>query len=637
MSAKINVNSSTRFTILKAILIPLIAATLLLSACATSTTASRLPDPEEVKSLLFQLVDVEKRAPGIVVGMIANDPPERWVVGYGRLSASDPRVPDGDTVFEIGSITKGFTGILLAQAVVNDEVQLDDPISMYLPEGVTAPEYEGQPITLLNLAMHTSGLPPFDTTDLSQDYTLKEMYDFLSGYRLTHAPGSIYDYSNLGYGLLGDLLARSAGLADYEALLLERICLPLGMDSTRIQLTPEMSARLAAPNFNLVQNKSFARSAFNAGGGIRSTANDMLTFLAANMGQSGTELQPAIQLAKQPFLQVSGIQSYGLDWYILWDTYMHPGRTLGYYSILAWDPQRQIGVVVLSNDSEISIEDIGFQLLLGITSGRQVPRSIEITLTTWAILTVGCLAFLIWELWRRQPAPRGARLMWILTTVFLGPVGLVIYWFSAGKALNSGTPVEQVPTVRRALGSTAWAATGCALGGIGVLALQRYLPEVFSPNPVLLITTALLLPLFVEWFILAVSKWISQSTAAHDLYSRRPLFVEVVSTCLVLTGLFPVVFYLMMRWFNFWTYGRPWDLLYPPLWGALCLGAIAGTLVTYPFHLWMIRRSLFRWGTVAILNAPTRELAWYVKVVLVLLSLVTMLGAMFLSMQIAQG
>ena len=92
-----------------------------------------------MKAFLAQLVDEEKVAPGIVVRMIADDPKERWVVGYGRLSATDTRVPDGDTVFEIGSITKGFTGVLLALAVVNGEVKLDDPISMYLPEGVTAP------------------------------------------------------------------------------------------------------------------------------------------------------------------------------------------------------------------------------------------------------------------------------------------------------------------------------------------------------------------------------------------------------------------------------------------------------------------------------------------------------------------
>lgn len=164
-----NANSSPRFTLLKAITILLVAAALLLSACGAAGAPSRLPDPDEVKALLVQLVDVEKRAPGMLVGMIAADPPERWVVGYGRLSATDPRVPDGATVFEIASITKVFTGILLAQAVVNEEVQLDDPISMYLPEGVTAPAYEGRSITLLDLATHTAGFPRWPSNDSPRD------------------------------------------------------------------------------------------------------------------------------------------------------------------------------------------------------------------------------------------------------------------------------------------------------------------------------------------------------------------------------------------------------------------------------------------------------------------------------------
>jgi CubicO group peptidase (beta-lactamase class C family) len=125
---------STRKSLGKCILSAILV--LLLTGCATgsifqpptpTSKPSRLPDPNEVKALLVQMVNVEKRVPGIVVGMIADDPQERWVVGYGRLSATDERVPDGDTVFEIGSITKVFTGILLAQAVLNGEVKLGDP------------------------------------------------------------------------------------------------------------------------------------------------------------------------------------------------------------------------------------------------------------------------------------------------------------------------------------------------------------------------------------------------------------------------------------------------------------------------------------------------------------------------------
>ena len=191
---------STRNPLAKCILSAIL--TLLLAGCATGLISqptapksmpSRLPDPNEVKKLLVQVVDVEKRVPGIVVGMIAADPQERWVVGYGRLSATDERVPDGDTVFELASIGKVFTGTLLAQAVVYGDVQLDDPISMYLPEGVTAPEYEGKSITLLDLATHASGLPWSGIEPRHSSYTLDQMYDFLSEVRLTRTPGSTWE------------------------------------------------------------------------------------------------------------------------------------------------------------------------------------------------------------------------------------------------------------------------------------------------------------------------------------------------------------------------------------------------------------------------------------------------------------
>ncbi len=349
---------------------------LALSACGAARQPSRLPDPNDVKALLVQLVDVEKRAPGMVVGMIAADPPERWVVGYGRLSATDDRVPDGDTVFEIGSITKVFTGILLAQAVVNGEVKLDDPISTYLPEGVTAPEYEGQSITLLDLATHTSGLPrmpsnfhPKDPSNPYADYTMDQMYDFLSGYRLTRAPGSASEYSNYSFGLLGNLLVRRAGQADYEALLLERITHPLGMDSTRTELTPDMRSRLAAPHTaSLAQTSLWDNTTLAACGAIRSTANDMLTFLAANMGLTDTELQPALQLANTPQRPTAGLNSIGLGWGLpnsgKW-IHEHDGGTGGTYSYVAWDPQRKIGVVVLAN-AATSIYDVVPQLLRGL-------------------------------------------------------------------------------------------------------------------------------------------------------------------------------------------------------------------------------------------------------------------------------
>ena len=234
-----------------------------------------------------------------------------------------------------------------------------------------APEYEGRSITLLDLATHTSGLPresfhPRDESNPYADYTMDQMYVFLSGYRLTRAPGSSFEYSNYGFGLLGNLLVRRAGQADYEALLLERITRPLGMDSTRIELTPEMLSRLATPHLSYsVVTSNFDIPTLAGCGAIRSTANDMLTFLAANMGMTETELQPALQLANTPQRLMDGLDYMGLGW-VLPNSgkgiHWHNGETGGYHSYLGWDPQRKIGVVVLAN-AAVYIEDIGLQLI----------------------------------------------------------------------------------------------------------------------------------------------------------------------------------------------------------------------------------------------------------------------------------
>jgi len=345
---------------------------------------SRLPDPNEVKELLIQIVDEENRVPGIVVGMIAADPQERWVVGYGRLSATDERVPDGDTVYEIGSITKVFTGTLLAQAVLNGKVKLDDPIAMYLPEGVTAPEYEGKSITLLDLATHTSGLPG----SLYHITTFEKMYAFLSGYRLTREPGSSYEYANYGMGLLGNILFQEAGQVDYEAILLERICRPLGMDSTRVQLTAEMRSRLAPPHTaSLAQTHLWDNTAQAGAGMIRSTANDLLTFLAANMGLTETELQPALQLANTPQRPSVGKGkigwswqgSIGLGWQVAANTGLHghSGATNGSNSFLGWDPERKFGVVVLTN-AAVDMDYVARLLIskLPFTLGQDAPKDL---------------------------------------------------------------------------------------------------------------------------------------------------------------------------------------------------------------------------------------------------------------------
>ena len=172
---------------------------------------------------------------------------------YGKLAKDDPRPLNGDTLYEIGSITKVFTSLILADAVERGEVALTDPVAKFLPEKVKVPERGGRSITLQDLATHTSGLPrmptnfsPKDPGNPFADYSVENMYAFLGGYQLTRDIGSQYEYSNLGAGLLGHALTLRTRSTDYESLVHARVLAPLDMTSTAVTLSPSMKSRLAA-------------------------------------------------------------------------------------------------------------------------------------------------------------------------------------------------------------------------------------------------------------------------------------------------------------------------------------------------------------------------------------------------------
>jgi len=337
------------------------------SIAATPRDAERvLPTEEELTSLLKHMVNDERRATGMVIGMIA--PGEKIIVAYGSLNGSGGRVPDTQSLFEIGSISKVFIGTLLADAVQRGELHLDDPASMYLPSRVKLPEYEGTPITLLDLATHTSGLPREMTTreELTSDNWTQAMYDFLSGYQLTYKPGTKFVYSNLGMTLLAHILELRTGM-DYEQLVSVRILQPLGMTSTVFEPSAEMLLRLASGHNSVlypVDTYGYKVPEHVYVGGMISNADDMLRFASAAMGLESTPLLPAFQNAMQPWRFAQGDQS-GLAWRVVEGNapiIYHNGNTDGMHAYLGLDPQRKVAVVVLSN-AAISVDDIGPHLL----------------------------------------------------------------------------------------------------------------------------------------------------------------------------------------------------------------------------------------------------------------------------------
>ena len=345
-------------------------------ARAQEPSVSPVPPDAEIRNVLAQRIDEFHQSVGIVVGMIG--PNGRKVVSYGALEKGDPRLLNGDTVFEIGSVTKVFTSLLLSDMVQRGEVALTDPVSKYLPVTVKVPQRNGRQITLEDLATHTSGLPrmpanikPKDVANPYADYTVAQMYEFLSSYELRRDIGSQYEYSNLGGGLLGHVLALRAG-QDYESLLRARITAPLGMKDTGIALSPAMKARLAVGHDDKMKPAAnWDLPALAGAGALRSTANDLLTFLAANLGYTKTPLAPAMAAmlnVRRPTGN-AGLE-IALAWHILSATaddgiiVWHNGGTGGYRSFIGYKPKTRVGVVVLANaETNAGVDDIGVHLL----------------------------------------------------------------------------------------------------------------------------------------------------------------------------------------------------------------------------------------------------------------------------------
>jgi D-alanyl-D-alanine-carboxypeptidase/D-alanyl-D-alanine-endopeptidase len=343
-----------------------IATAVALLLCVGSATAqtlgSRLASPDEIHDMLVQRIDVQHKSGGIVVGVITKK--AREIISYGHFDPADARVPDGDTAFEIGSLSKVFTSLLLADMVVKGEVKLSDPISKYLPASVHAPTRNGKQITLLDLATHYSGLPRMPSNFLTWDYSQPQMFDFLSHYELTRDPGQKFEYSNFAVGLLGEILALRAG-TDYETLLRTRITGPLQMNHTAIHLTPQMKSDfIPGHGFGMGKAPGWEVPALAGAGGIRSTVNDLLIFLAANMDILQSPLQPAMKKMLTVHRTSGPGSEIALGWFVATGrngVISHNGETNGYHSFMGYDPHRKVGVVVLSNSRE-SIDDIAWRI-----------------------------------------------------------------------------------------------------------------------------------------------------------------------------------------------------------------------------------------------------------------------------------
>jgi serine-type D-Ala-D-Ala carboxypeptidase/endopeptidase len=344
---------------------------------------------DKLKETIQSLVNNNKTNAAIVVGFV--DPNGTQFYGYGNMSNANPITVDKDTIFAIGSITKVFTTILLADMVNRGLVNLDDPIEQYLPPSVKVPTYNGQKITLENLATHTSGLPEFPSShcvsnfngtddensiqarlffiECDKNYTFDQLYQDLSNTTLIREPGLKFEYSTFGISLLGHILALKSDIS-YDRLLEERILNVLGMNSTSIVLSDVQKSRLAIGHLNGQELPFWNTSRPIApAGGLHSSVADMLKFASANLGLIDTKINNAMKeshiIIYDSRLGKAFSNNYNanvsLGWIIATNFGIqiveHNGETVdGYNSFIALNTSKEKGIVIIASASSIDID-----------------------------------------------------------------------------------------------------------------------------------------------------------------------------------------------------------------------------------------------------------------------------------------
>ena len=345
---------------------------------------------KQIDKLLTDYMSGKNHVPGLAVAVISiptgSNKPQVSEFFYGTTKKGAKQLPDASTIFGIGSESKVFTAVLLAGFVHDGLVKLSDPIQKYLPTDVHAPTYQGKQITLLDLATHRSGLP--DAPDNKgkgknkidpSNYTLQDLYDWLNSYQLTRAPGSQWEYSNIGFGLLGTLLSTLSNQT-YDELMHKYMGMPLDMPDTIVFLSPEQLKRAAQGYDNSGQPTEMMTTKSSGevigGGQLSSTLHDMEYFMEANLDALGDKTTDTIIELTQK-IAADGSNDHakmGLGWQIALPKkdgnaprYWKDGEASGFHSFMTFikDKGQSVAVAMLGNgiDTGSGFEPLGVQML----------------------------------------------------------------------------------------------------------------------------------------------------------------------------------------------------------------------------------------------------------------------------------
>nr|WP_255569893.1 D-alanyl-D-alanine-carboxypeptidase/endopeptidase AmpH [Erwinia sp. S43] len=374
-------------------------------ALPMQSQAQKTPDPLLASELVNRYADnifYNTKASGMAI--VAIDANQRIFASRGVVRPGSKQPPAKDSLIRIASLSKLMSSELMVKLAEEGRLKLDDPLSKYAPAGARVPTWNGQPIRLINLATHTSGLPREQPGGKAMRPvftwpTNSQRWAWLRTAQLKSAPGQVASYSNLAFDLLGDALAKAGG-KPYPTLLQEKVTRPLGMKDTTFTPSPDQCARLIIP----AKNPSPCNNSLAAigSGGVYSTPDDMGRWMqqflssdvqarSAHVDRLQTMIYQRSQLTKVEGMDVPGrADALGMGWVYMAPREGRPGIIEktggggGFITYMAMVPQYSVGVFIVvarSNETRFTPMSDGVNNLLtemiGNTSGSaQLAASI---------------------------------------------------------------------------------------------------------------------------------------------------------------------------------------------------------------------------------------------------------------------
>lgn len=350
-----------------------LALTLLVMSCKdkdnTQPITTNNPLATKLDSLVHQEVSdyaKKKAVAGFSIGVIQNG--ETHFYGYGETTEGNAKIPDENTMFEIGSITKTFTATVALMEFGKIRPIYDFPIRLLLPTEIPTLSKNGKEIMLQHLLNHTSGLPrlpddiddDWDSQNPYAHYDSTMMYNYLKNYQLKREPGALFEYSNLGMGLAGVILERQLHKS-YEQIIIEKVATPLGMNRTKITRFSQDQQNTAKPHDakgKVVPYWDF--NAYKGAGALLSTSKDMLIYAKKHLDTPTDELGQIFQQLHQITYEGKGNDGndykIGLGWLELTinnqKVYVHDGGTGGFSTFIFVCPSKNLAMVFLANNTD---------------------------------------------------------------------------------------------------------------------------------------------------------------------------------------------------------------------------------------------------------------------------------------------